>query len=136
MIDRRSDRAVYRQLADILRDQIAAGTLPPGAGLPSELRLSQDHGIARSTARQAIAVLRSEGLVAPDGRKGYVVRHPESDGPAIRLKPGDTVTARMPSPAEQRTHDLDEGVPLLLVRSKDGTTVAYSGDQVLQVGQA
>lgn len=133
MIDRRSDRAVYRQLADILRAQITDGTLTPGAHLPSELRLSQDYGIARSTARQAIALLRAEGLVTAEGRKGYVVRRAESDSLPVSLLVGDRITARMPSPAEQRAHDLDEGVPLLKVRHANGTTTTYPGDQVLQV---
>jgi DNA-binding transcriptional regulator YhcF (GntR family) len=133
VIDRRSDRAVFRQLADILRTQIEAGTLAPGAGVPSELRLSQEYDIARSTARQAIAVLRAEGLVTADGRRGYQVRRAELDAPPVLLKIGDRVTARMPSPTERRDHDLDEGVPLLVVRHADDVTMTYPGDRTLQV---
>jgi GntR family transcriptional regulator len=70
----RSDRPAYRQLADLLRDQIASGELPPGALVPSEARLMQEHGLSRNTIRLAIGLLRSEGLVDAEHGRGTRVR--------------------------------------------------------------
>jgi GntR family transcriptional regulator len=52
----------YRQVA-ILRDRIASGDLAPGAALPSVKTLRQEYGVAETTAREAVGVLRDEGLV-------------------------------------------------------------------------
>jgi GntR family transcriptional regulator len=52
-----------RQVAAHLRAQIASGALPPGAPLPSILRLSQEHEVATNTIRKALAILKDEGLI-------------------------------------------------------------------------
>jgi GntR family transcriptional regulator len=63
-----------RRIADELRQMILSGELPPGAKLPSERRLAQSYGAARNTARQAIAILQSEGLVEAEHGRGVFVR--------------------------------------------------------------
>lgn len=73
-IDRTSDRPVYQQIADELRDDIDEGRLAEGAKLPSERDLAEQYDTSRVTVRQAIAVLRSEGLVAPEHGKGIYVK--------------------------------------------------------------
>jgi GntR family transcriptional regulator len=60
-VDRDSDVPPYQQIADRLREQILAGELAPRARLPSIERLVQEEGIARMTARKALAVLVDEG---------------------------------------------------------------------------
>jgi DNA-binding GntR family transcriptional regulator len=62
-IDHASAVPPYRQLAGILRDQIQSGELAPGAALPSVKRLRQEYGVAETTARKAVGLLRYEGLV-------------------------------------------------------------------------
>jgi len=62
-IERDSAVPPYRQLAGILRDKIASGELAPGAAVPSVKRLRQEYGVAETTARKAVALLRDEGLV-------------------------------------------------------------------------
>ena len=57
-------------IAAALRDEIRSGELPPGAPLPSEARLTARFGVSRGTVRQALASLRSEGLIA--GGRGRV----------------------------------------------------------------
>ncbi len=65
---------VYRQLADLLRQQIASGELPPRTPLPSAKTLAQEHGIAIGTVTRAVDVLRAEGLVRTvPGRGVWVV---------------------------------------------------------------
>jgi len=62
-IDHASAVPPYRQLAGILRDQIQSGKLAPGGAVPSVKRLRQEYGVAETTARKAVALLRDEGLV-------------------------------------------------------------------------
>jgi GntR family transcriptional regulator len=73
-IDPASDRAVFRQIADRLRDAITSGRVAPGEKLPSESELMRRFGTARATVRQAIQLLRSEGLVVAESGRGVFVR--------------------------------------------------------------
>ncbi|MEV6298660.1 winged helix-turn-helix domain-containing protein [Actinoplanes sp. NPDC051861] len=129
MIDHSADRAVFRQLADLLRRQIESGELAPGDPLPSELRLADDYGISRTTVRQAIGQLRSEGLVTVDRPRGTFVRVPEPVE-VITLARGAHVGARMPTDAERRKYRLGEGVPMLVVTAQDGTETVHPADRV------
>jgi GntR family transcriptional regulator len=84
-VDPRSDRAVFRQIADRLRDAIENGELAEGAKLPSEAQMSKHYGVTHMTARNALQVLQAEGLVvAQHGRGVFVRRHP----PIIRVSSG------------------------------------------------
>ncbi|MEV5891726.1 GntR family transcriptional regulator [Nonomuraea fuscirosea] len=65
---------MHRQLADIIRADIAAGRLKPGQAPPAETRLMQQYELGR----QARGVLRSEGLVVTLKREGSYVRPPSS----------------------------------------------------------
>ncbi|PBC62111.1 GntR family transcriptional regulator [Streptomyces sp. Tue6028] len=56
----RADRA--RQLADLLRRQVLTGGYPDGS-LPHEAALGTDYRASRNTVRQALDLLRAEGLV-------------------------------------------------------------------------
>lgn len=76
-IDPASDRPVFRQIADALRGQILTGRYGEGAQLPSERDLTEQYAVARGTARQALAVLKAEGLVETGhGRGAFVRRRP------------------------------------------------------------
>ncbi|MFD6224473.1 GntR family transcriptional regulator [Nocardia asteroides] len=55
----RADRA--RRVADILRHQILAGAVE--GALPGEQELAAEHGTSRNTVREALALLRDEGLI-------------------------------------------------------------------------
>jgi DNA-binding GntR family transcriptional regulator len=129
MIDPSADRAVFRQLADLLRDQITSGALRPGDPLPSELRLAQEYGLSRTSVRQAIAILRTEGLVNVERPRGTFVRSAEP-AETVALRRGDVVSARMPTEAERRSLHLAEGVPVLVVRTADGAEAVHPADRV------
>jgi DNA-binding GntR family transcriptional regulator len=64
----------YRRIAAELRADIAAGTLRPGDALPSEAALMERYGVARGTARQALAELEGAGLIESVHGKGRYVR--------------------------------------------------------------
>ncbi|WP_103542040.1 GntR family transcriptional regulator [Streptomyces sp. SM1] len=78
-IDHEGPLTPYRQLAEILRARIARGDWAEGRPIPSENRLVQEYGLARSTVRRAIAVLVDEGVVwTVQGRGTYVGQEPEA----------------------------------------------------------
>lgn len=61
-------RPKYQRIADELRTAIQAGAFAPGDRLPGENDLMTTYEVARMTARQALSVLRNEGLA--EARKG------------------------------------------------------------------
>ena len=63
----------YAKLRDLISDQIATGTLNKGDFLPSEPVLAKRFEISRSTVRQAIAELETDGLVERIPGKGTLV---------------------------------------------------------------
>lgn len=73
MIDPTGPVPPYRQVAAILRERIAAGTLASGARI-TESDLTEEFDIARNTARRALAVLRDDGLVYTVAQRGSYVR--------------------------------------------------------------
>jgi DNA-binding FadR family transcriptional regulator len=78
----RSGRA-YEELASRIRQSILAGELAEGARLPSEVVLARDHGVSRSTVREALRLLQESGYLARISPKILVVRvHTEE--PAFR----------------------------------------------------
>ncbi|WP_180903708.1 GntR family transcriptional regulator [Nonomuraea indica] len=65
---------LYQQVASELRKAIYSGELGPGAQLPTEAQLMEDHGVSRNTVRLALGELVNEGLVTRTPRRGTVVR--------------------------------------------------------------
>lgn len=66
--------AVYNQIADELRSQIASGALRPGDDVPTEAELASRWRTSRGPIRNALAALRSEGLIETmRGRPARVV---------------------------------------------------------------
>ncbi|MGP3922290.1 GntR family transcriptional regulator [Streptomyces sp. 8N616] len=66
--------ALYQQVAAAIRDAITAGEFPPGSPLPSETQLIDRYKVSRPTVRNAIAALRTEGLIEVRHGKGSFVR--------------------------------------------------------------
>lgn len=71
-----SNRPLYHDVAERLRAQIFAHTLPPGSWL-DEQSLAITFGISRTPMREAIKVLASEGLVTMKPRRGAYVTEVE-----------------------------------------------------------
>lgn len=64
------------KVADALRSQISKGRYKPADRLPSEAQLTQEFGVSRTVVREAIAALRSDGLVEPRQGAGVFVLEP------------------------------------------------------------
>ncbi|MDQ3405252.1 MAG: GntR family transcriptional regulator [Actinomycetota bacterium] len=68
------DRVSSADIARDIRDAIAQGTHQPGGRLPGEKALMEKYGVARMTARTAIAMLQNEGLTVSEQGRGVFVR--------------------------------------------------------------
>jgi DNA-binding GntR family transcriptional regulator len=75
VLDYDGDTHIYIQIADILRRRVSG--LASGHPVPSEADIQQEFGVARTTARRAIHVLREEGLVYTVQGEGAFVGAPE-----------------------------------------------------------
>lgn len=67
-------RPLYQQLADELEGAIRAGRYAPGARIPSEHELADQHGIGRPTVRQATDTLIARGVLIRRRGSGTYVR--------------------------------------------------------------
>src|SRR6187399_2465806 len=73
-VERRSGVALWRQIADRIRIDIAAGVFGESR-LPPETELSLRFGVNRHTVRAAIAALIQEGVLrAEQGRGTFIER--------------------------------------------------------------
>jgi DNA-binding FadR family transcriptional regulator len=76
----------YRKVAAALMERILDRTLRDGDRLPSETELARQFGVNRSTVREAVRELESNGLVARrKGSKLLVVTRPEAERVAKRV---------------------------------------------------
>jgi biotin operon repressor len=91
---------LYRRVATRLLGELRDGTVPPGERLPGERRLAEHFGVSRETVRQALEVLRRDGLLATDRRGSHAtLPGPPAQSPASLTFP---VGARAP---QTRTGD-------------------------------
>lgn len=72
-IDFNSDEAIYVQLCNQIIMGIATDQLKIGETLPSVRQLANTVGINMHTVNKAYSVLRQEGFVTIDRRKGAVI---------------------------------------------------------------
>ena len=72
-IDFNSEEAIYMQLRNQIIMGIATSRLQNGATLPSARQLAELIGINMHTVNKAYSVLRQEGIVSIDRRRGAVI---------------------------------------------------------------
>jgi GntR family phosphonate transport system transcriptional regulator len=134
--------AAWRQIADGLEADMAAGRLRPGDRLAAEVDLARRFGVNRHTVRRALAALASRGLVrATQGLGTFVEAKPlaypigprtrfsEAAAQAGREAWGDLIGST-PIPADRATAEalrISEGVPVLelvTMHRADGTPIS------------
>ena len=128
-IDRNSPVPYYYQLYEILKDRIHAGLWPPGSQLPTEAEICQLFSVSRTTVRQTLSQLFSEGLIRKERGRGTFVAEPKirerlverltgfyDDMVAQGLKPQTKVLRSGLVPASKSVADLlavEPGTPLI-----------------------
>ena len=83
---------LYKQIANVIAQDIKDGKYNYGDRLPSELTLKDTFGVSRITIRAAISELMEEGLLVRSQGKGTFIAQPKP------LCPLPTIRA-LPSPA-------------------------------------
>src|SRR3569623_845423 len=72
-------RALYEEVAELLRQRIFRRELEPGSWI-DEVKLAQEYGSSRTPLREALKALAAEGLVTMKIRRGaYVTEVSERD---------------------------------------------------------
>jgi GntR family transcriptional regulator len=75
--------ALYKQVANEMRASITSGQWPAGTQIPPEEQLSAAYDVSRPTVRQAVAALRTEGLLDVHQGKGSFVRDRHARSSAV-----------------------------------------------------
>jgi GntR family transcriptional repressor for pyruvate dehydrogenase complex len=65
----------YKLVADQLLELIAAGRLRPGDPVPPERELVENYRVGRSSVREALRMLESQGLIEARGNGTFTVSH-------------------------------------------------------------
>jgi len=119
--------ALWQQILDTLRHEIAQGAFPAGARLPTEHDLAQRFDVNRHTVRRALQALSGEGLVQSRRGAGVFVRMapvPYTIGRRTRFRQNLLSAGRTPSRkllhlgqqaasvSEAQALGLDPGAPL------------------------
>lgn len=143
----------HRQLSAEFRDRIARGMWPEGGAIPSEAQLCAEFEVSRGPVRQALATLRSEGLlVVSQGRQTRVRQGALSQPVEVFVSFSEWAVSTGSTPG-QRTVEIarrhcperiarelqvaegDQIVQLLRIRSLDGVpTMVERTNYVLDVG--
>lgn len=70
----RGGESKTRAIANELHRKIQSGEYPPGSRLPGENQIREQYGVARNTARDALAILAERGLIETRKGAGTYVR--------------------------------------------------------------
>jgi len=85
-IDKESTSYLYRQVIDLITNNIDSGTLMPGDRLPSLRRMSTRIGVSIPTVRQAYIELERQRRVESRPQSGFYVRG-IAENPIVRAAP-------------------------------------------------
>jgi DNA-binding transcriptional MocR family regulator len=91
-VDKSADDYLYRQVIDLISENIDTGTLRPGDRLPSLRRMSKRIGVSIPTVRQAYIELERQRRVESRPQSGFYVRGCQVNDivrPAPRFRPSN-----------------------------------------------
>ncbi len=142
--DTKSDAPIYRQLADSIRNAIAAGEFSRGTRLPATRELAGQLGLNRSTVSAAYAILEQSGLLAGQvGRGSFVAAANPAPGPSSKFNWEAVLTPLEPwsSPVQEAVINFassrppDEFFPLAAFRRLARQVIdGPNASEILQLG--
>ncbi len=80
-------RSLTERLTEVLRSLVTSGDYPPSSRLPTENELAERFGVSRTVVREAVARLKSSGLLESRQGSGVFVRRPNAEM-IFRIDPG------------------------------------------------
>lgn len=80
-----SPSPLYTQLADVMRERIVKGVWPLNSRIPTLPELAAEFEVASITVRQAIQLLKAEGLLSPEQGRGTFVRAKPPTHPRMQI---------------------------------------------------
>lgn len=81
-IDRSSEKPLYAQIRDALRQDVDKGRLKPGDRLPTVAAFAKELGVTQSTIRRALEDLSKAGLTQCHVGRGTFIAEPDAASPA------------------------------------------------------
>ncbi len=97
------------RVTELLAADIRARVYPARTRLPTEQAMTEQYGVSRTVVREAIARLKSEGLVETRQGSGTVVRDPKASD-AFRLGQDHGAIAEHPAQGVLRVLELRRGI--------------------------
>lgn len=94
--------ALWRQIGEAIRADIAAGAFGAGGRLPTEAALAERFGVNRHTVRQAMGALERDGVVRIEQGRGSFVAETVIDYPVGRRTRFTEILARQQRAASGR----------------------------------
>ena len=116
-----STSPLYAQLADVMRERIVKDIWPIDARIPTLTALTEEFGAATVTVRQAVQLLKREGLLSPEQGKGTFVRRKPETHPRMRVETSLTRLAELYRELAPRLIPLEEGQATPRLTPEDGT---------------
>ena len=99
-LDRGTGIAIWRQIMEWLKAEIASGAFEKGSRLPPESEIAARFGVNRHTVRRAIAALTAEGVLRADqGRGTFVAAAPISYPITSRTRFSEIVSGQDKAPS-------------------------------------
>ena len=138
--------SIYIQIADELRTNIEEAVYQPGDKLPTEKNLSERFNVNRHTIRNAIALLKEEGLIRVDrGRGMFVAKTPIKYPIGERVRYNESLEAQgikasyeklkaVEIPGEGAIADalkIDIGAPVILIER-----IGLANDRPISIGSS
>lgn len=82
-----NSQSAAEQIAEQLRAAMIEGSLAPGDRLPSEPELAEGFGVSRPTVREAMRILRGQGVLetARGSKGGHFIQNPQASDVAQTL---------------------------------------------------
>ena len=99
-IDMSGEIPIYIQLRNEIVKGIGRGELSPGENLPTVRQLASELGVNTMTVSKAYQLLKSEGFIETDRRKGAVVKPAQTMGESAAAGSWQWIRKRRCSPAE------------------------------------